>query len=71
MVFKDIDSMTPNSCEALVVHQEGDAAPKLVKQSIPIPTPGDNQLLVRVTHVAQNPTDGTLRSSRTDDTPNR
>lgn len=43
------------------MRQEGDSAPKLVKQSISVPTPADNQLLVRVAHVAQNPTDGMFR----------
>lgn len=59
--------MAPSSCEALVVRQEGDSAHKLVKQPIPVPTPADNQLLVRVTHVAQNPTDGAAHSSHADE----
>ncbi|KAL2106143.1 hypothetical protein VUR80DRAFT_7219 [Thermomyces stellatus] len=49
--------MAPSACDALVVCQNGDAAPQLIRRSIPVPTPGDHQLLVRVTHAAQNPTD--------------
>ncbi|KAK6837501.1 hypothetical protein RU639_000987 [Aspergillus parasiticus] len=32
-------------------------SPKLVKESIPVPAPGPGQVLVKVSHVAQNPTD--------------
>lgn len=43
-----------------MVRQQGDAPPKLVEESAPLPAPGARQLLVRVTHAAQNPTDGIL-----------
>ncbi|KAM0332991.1 hypothetical protein ACHAQA_001648 [Verticillium albo-atrum] len=42
----------PNTTEALVV-QNG----KLSKENIALPTPAENQVLVKVSHVAQNPTD--------------
>ncbi|KAL2686837.1 hypothetical protein Neosp_004379 [[Neocosmospora] mangrovei] len=42
--------------DALVVRTSGDN-PILVKESLPTPKPGDHQLLVKVSHVAQNPTD--------------
>ncbi|KAE8134639.1 zinc-binding dehydrogenase family oxidoreductase [Aspergillus pseudotamarii] len=32
-------------------------SPKLVKESIPAPSPGPGQVLVKMSHVAQNPTD--------------
>ena len=43
---------------ALVVHTVDDGKPHLFKECIPPPTPGPNQVLVKVSHVAQNPTDG-------------
>lgn len=45
--------------DALVVKTSHDT-PTLVKESLPMPKPGDHQLLVKVSHVAQNPTDGTM-----------
>lgn len=45
--------MTPNNITALVT-KDG----KLSKDQVPLPTPDENQLLVKVSHVAQNPTDG-------------
>lgn len=42
---------------ALVVHTV-DGKPHLFKECIHPPTPGPNQVLVKVSHVAQNPTDG-------------
>lgn len=42
---------------ALVVHTV-DGKQGLFKECIPPPTPGPNQVLVKVSHVAQNPTDG-------------
>lgn len=51
-------SMPPNDVNmALVVHTV-DGKPGLYKECIPPPTPGPNQVLVKVSHVAQNPTDG-------------
>lgn len=51
--------MLPSVCEHLVVRQEGDSDPKLVKESMAIPAPKKKQLTVRVKYAAQNPTDGT------------
>lgn len=48
----------PAQMDALVVTTANDT-PRLVKESLPTPKPGDHQLLVKVSHVAQNPTDGT------------
>lgn len=45
------------SCVALVTKNGS-----LSKQSIPIPAPAANQLLVKVSHVAQNPTDSKSNS---------
>ncbi|RSL67620.1 hypothetical protein CEP53_002921 [Fusarium sp. AF-6] len=42
--------------DALVVRTSDDT-PRLVKESIPIPKPENHQILVKVSHVAQNPTD--------------
>ncbi|KAM0554935.1 hypothetical protein ACHAPJ_006671 [Fusarium lateritium] len=47
----------PASCQALVVRLDSENAPKLVKDQVPMPKPGSHQLLVKVSHVAQNPTD--------------
>jgi NADPH:quinone reductase-like Zn-dependent oxidoreductase len=48
----------PASAEALVVRVDSNNTPKLVKDVLPVPKPGPRQLLVKVSHVAQNPTDG-------------
>jgi NADPH:quinone reductase-like Zn-dependent oxidoreductase len=45
--------------EALVA----DATPSLTKREIERPVPGANQLLVKISHVAQNPTDGSCDPS--------
>jgi NADPH:quinone reductase-like Zn-dependent oxidoreductase len=45
--------MPPTTATALVTK-----AGKLSKETIPLPTPGEHQVLVKVSHVAQNPTDG-------------
>jgi NADPH:quinone reductase-like Zn-dependent oxidoreductase len=45
--------MTPITATALVTK-----GGKLSKEAIPVPTPGEHQVLVKVSHVAQNPTDG-------------
>ncbi|RMJ14715.1 hypothetical protein CDV36_005615 [Fusarium kuroshium] len=42
--------------DALVV-KTSDDTPRLVKESVPMPKPENHQLLVKVSHVAQNPTD--------------
>lgn len=34
--------------------------PKLVKEELPLPKPGTDQVQVKVSHVAQNPTDGII-----------
>ncbi|KAM5344922.1 hypothetical protein ACJ41O_010784 [Fusarium nematophilum] len=47
----------PTSAEALVVTADSNGTPKLVKQEIPVPQPSEHQVLVKVSHVAQNPTD--------------
>lgn len=52
--------MTGRVCKALV-SQITDGRPSLVKSAIPVPLPGSNQALIRVSHVAQNPTDGKQR----------
>ncbi|KAH7129754.1 putative alcohol dehydrogenase [Dactylonectria estremocensis] len=49
--------MLPSTAEALVVRVDGDKLPTLVKELVPVPTPGEHQVLVKVSHVAQNPTD--------------
>lgn len=49
--------MAPNTCEALVIREIDDKSTH-VKQQIPTPEPATNQVLVKVSHVAQNPTDG-------------
>ncbi|KAH7362620.1 chaperonin 10-like protein [Plectosphaerella cucumerina] len=49
--------MPPSSAEALVVKTNGSAASTLERRSIPIPSPGEHQVLVRISYVAQNPTD--------------
>ena len=42
---------------ALVVRVD-DSQPRLSKENIAIPSPAANQVLVKVSHAAQNPTDG-------------
>lgn len=44
--------------KALVVRLYGEDAPSLVQEELPLPEPGPNQLLVKVSRAAQNPTDG-------------
>ncbi|KAM0417227.1 hypothetical protein ACHAPT_012738 [Fusarium lateritium] len=46
----------PAQMDALVV-KAFDDTPTLVRESIPTPKPEDGQLLIKVCHVAQNPTD--------------
>ncbi|KAF4443598.1 alcohol dehydrogenase [Fusarium acutatum] len=47
----------PASAEALVVRLDTTDTPRLVKETVPMPKPGEHQLLVKVFYVAQNPTD--------------
>ncbi|EAW12250.1 zinc-binding alcohol dehydrogenase family protein [Aspergillus clavatus NRRL 1] len=49
--------MTKESNTALVARVVDGQKPLLSKENIPIPSPAPNQVLVRVSHVAQNPTD--------------
>ncbi|CAI7579209.1 unnamed protein product [Penicillium viridicatum] len=44
--------MAPTTATALVTK-----GGKLSKETIPVPTPGEHEVLVKVSHVAQNPTD--------------
>lgn len=47
---------------AMVTRCSSENAAHLSKESIPIPSPVSNQVLVKVSHVAQNPTDGKYRN---------
>ncbi|EQB50260.1 hypothetical protein CGLO_10321 [Colletotrichum gloeosporioides Cg-14] len=49
--------MSGKECQALVV-EVPNGKPSLVRKSIPIPQPASNQALVKISHIAQNPTDG-------------
>ncbi|KAB8268045.1 hypothetical protein BDV30DRAFT_243743 [Aspergillus minisclerotigenes] len=50
--------MTTQYSSSLVVRTPEDQSPKkLVRETIPVPSPGPGQVLVKVSHVAQNPTD--------------
>ncbi|PYH97075.1 GroES-like protein [Aspergillus ellipticus CBS 707.79] len=48
--------MSANSMTALVVRDDS-GKPQLSKSTLPIPTPAANQVVVKLSHVAQNPTD--------------
>lgn len=48
--------------DALVVRVPAGQSPKQCKEQIPIPSPGASQVLVKLSHAAQNPTDGMLGS---------
>lgn len=48
--------MSGKECQALVV-EAPNGKPSLVRKSIPIPVPASNQALVKISHIAQNPTD--------------
>ena len=43
---------------AMVIRAPAGQPPTLSKESIPIPSLQANQVLVKISHVAQNPTDG-------------
>ena len=49
---------------AMVNRYSGEQSPRLSKEEIDIPTPADNQVLVKISHVAQNPTDGKSKKAR-------
>lgn len=49
---------------ALVVRVVDGQAPKLSKEDIAVPRPAAHQVLVKLSHVAQNPTDGKISSLR-------
>lgn len=50
--------MPGDSMDALVVRVPDGQSPKQCKEKIPIPSPAPNQALVKLSHAAQNPTDG-------------
>ncbi|KAL4976006.1 hypothetical protein BDW66DRAFT_166746 [Aspergillus desertorum] len=50
--------MTAASNTALVVRVSSGQSPTLSIEDIPLPKPAENQVLVKLSHVAQNPTDG-------------
>lgn len=50
--------MAEYSHTALVVRVDDGQPPRLSKENIPIPLPAANQVLVKISHAAQNPTDG-------------
>lgn len=45
---------------SLIVRVPEGKSPKLAQEQLPLPRPGAGQVLVKVSHVAQNPTDGML-----------
>ncbi|KAL5041770.1 hypothetical protein BDW71DRAFT_217419 [Aspergillus fruticulosus] len=49
--------MTADSNTAIVVRVSDGQSPRLSKEDIPIPHPAANQVLVKLSHIAQNPTD--------------
>ncbi|KAF6828330.1 Zinc-type alcohol dehydrogenase-like protein C2E1P3.01-like protein 4 [Colletotrichum plurivorum] len=50
--------MSEKQCTALVTEAASDGgSATLVKKLIPVPTPAPNQALVKISHIAQNPTD--------------
>ncbi|OGM46253.1 alcohol dehydrogenase [Aspergillus bombycis] len=49
--------MSTQYSSSLVVRVSEGKSPKLVREPIPIPSPDPGQVLVKVSHVAQNPTD--------------
>lgn len=50
--------MSQESMSALVVRVTDGRPPTLCKEDIPIPCPAGNQVLIKISDVAQNPTDG-------------
>lgn len=49
---------------AMVNRSSGEQSPHFSREDIDIPTPADNQVLVKISHVAQNPTDGKSKNAR-------
>ncbi|KAI8217754.1 hypothetical protein K4K54_008873 [Colletotrichum sp. SAR 10_86] len=49
--------MAARQCQALVTEVLGTGLPTIVKEAIPVPQPASNQALLKVSYVAQNPTD--------------
>ncbi|KAL2878273.1 hypothetical protein SGCOL_006525 [Colletotrichum sp. CLE4] len=49
--------MATKQCQALVTEVLSTGLPDIVKKTIHVPQPASNQALVKVSHVAQNPTD--------------
>lgn len=62
--------MAANTKMFATVVRDSNDAPILSRDEIPIPSPADHQVLVKISHVAQNPTDGKslLQSSKIHDT---
>lgn len=51
--------MSEKQCTALVTEAPSSGGSvTLVKKLIPLPKPAPNQALVKISHIAQNPTDG-------------
>lgn len=50
--------MSTKTGKCLVVRVPDGGSPTMEKEDLPIPEPGSHQLLVKTSHVAQNPTDG-------------
>ncbi|OAL46974.1 GroES-like protein [Pyrenochaeta sp. DS3sAY3a] len=48
---------TPTSMRAYVQHADGSGSAKLALDSVPVPQPASDELLVKISHVGQNPTD--------------
>lgn len=48
------------SSKALALVQRGGDEPKFVLEEVSVPQPGEHEVLVRNSHIAQNPTDGTF-----------
>jgi NADPH:quinone reductase-like Zn-dependent oxidoreductase len=48
---------------ALVVRMADSQSPKLSKENIDIPRPAENQVLIKISHAAQSPTDSMFQSS--------
>ncbi|KAJ0323802.1 hypothetical protein COL5a_008164 [Colletotrichum fioriniae] len=49
--------MVGQQMQALVTESSTGGSPKMVKKQIPVPEPAPHQALVKVSHIAQNPTD--------------